>query len=260
LAITEPYYEKIRYEKDPVRVRKRLIEILKENKFNISKTASEVGTTPKTVRKWWKRYEEEGTKGLVNRSKRPLNSPNRTKEEVKELVISLRKPNDKLNARIGPKKIHFELAKRYGERLSVSTIYRILRDAGLIKPRRKKWQKKRELALYRRKAKPLRYWQVDTKHLRDIIEIYPLINRGIIPRYQYTVRDVLTGRTFIFYAEELSVINSMRFIFLLLTWLKRHGIPLEEVEITTDNGSEFIGSVYKKRDPGFSLVVTSFGS
>jgi len=89
MAITETYYEKIRYEKDPVRVRKRLIEILKENKFNIAKTAREVGTTPKTVRKWWKRYKEEGRKGLVNRSKRPLNSPNRTKEEVKELVISL---------------------------------------------------------------------------------------------------------------------------------------------------------------------------
>ena len=116
MAITETYYEKIRYEKDPVRVRKRLIEILQENNLNIAKTAREVGTTPKTVRKWWKRYKEEGRKGLVNRSQRPLNSPNRTKEEVKELVISLRKPNDKLNARIGPKKIQIELAKRYGKK------------------------------------------------------------------------------------------------------------------------------------------------
>jgi len=46
---------------------------------------------------------------------------------------------------------------------------------------------------------------VDTKHLRDIIEIYPLINLGIIPRYQYTARDVVTGTTFIAYAEELKV-------------------------------------------------------
>jgi len=48
MGITEIYYEKIRYEKDPVRVRKRVIGILQENKFNISKTARELGTTPKT--------------------------------------------------------------------------------------------------------------------------------------------------------------------------------------------------------------------
>jgi len=96
--------------------------------------------------------------------------------------------------------------------------------------------------------------------LRDIIEIYPLINLAIIPRYQYTTRDVVTGTTFIAYAEELSVINSMRLIFLLLTWLQMHGIPLEEVEKTTDSGSEFIGSIYKKKDSGFTLVVANFGS
>ena len=60
-------------------------------------------------------------------------------------------------------------------------------------------------------------------------------------------------------ADELSVINSMRFIFLFLTWLQGYGIPLKEVEITTDNGPEFIGSGYKKREPGFSLVAMRFG-
>ncbi len=67
MGITEIYYEKFRYEKDPVRLRKRVIGILQENKFNISKTARELGTNPKTVRKWWKRYKIEGTKGLADR-------------------------------------------------------------------------------------------------------------------------------------------------------------------------------------------------
>ncbi len=176
------------------------------------------------------------------------------------MVISLPSPNEKLNARIGPKKIQIELIKRYNIKLSVSTIYRILKDADLIKPRKKRWQKRRELAAYRRRKKALRRWQVDAKHLRDILEIYHLIRQGEIPKYQYPAWDVVSGTTFIAYADELSVINSMRFIFLLLRWLKKYGVPLEEVEITTDKGSEFIGSVDKKGEPGFSLVVTSFGS
>jgi|GEM_PF-3864690 len=49
---------------------------------------------------------------IKTRLRKPLNSPNRTKEEDKEQVISLRKPNGKLNARIGPKKIQIELMKR----------------------------------------------------------------------------------------------------------------------------------------------------
>jgi hypothetical protein len=47
--------------------------------------------------------------------------------------------------------------------------------------------------------------------------------------------------------------------FLFLTWQKIHGIPLGEVEITTDNGSEFIALFTRKKSLVF-LWGRGFGS
>ncbi|MGB9721771.1 MAG: hypothetical protein ACPL28_09875 [bacterium] len=54
---------------------------------------------------------------------------------------------------------------------------------------------------------------------------------------------------------EFSLINSMRFVWLLLCHLEFFGVKTSEVIIQTDNGPEFIGMVYAKRDSGFSALV-----
>jgi len=49
------------------------------------------GISGPTIRKWWRRYQELGVKGLKSLSRRPHNSPN-TKADQKEeqLILGLR--------------------------------------------------------------------------------------------------------------------------------------------------------------------------
>jgi len=96
---------------------------------------------------------------------------------------------------IGQDRIQSEL-KKQGIKRSVSTINRILYELNLIKKRLKKYQKKRQVSEYRKKIKALRNWQIDVKDLIDIPNIYALIYFRIIPRFQYSAKDVILGTTF----------------------------------------------------------------
>jgi transposase InsO family protein len=153
------------------------------------------------------------------------------------------------------------LERRYGINISTSTINRVLHELKLIRPRKKKYQKKREIARYRKLLKALYHWQLDVKYLNDIPHIYALVLRGILPKFEYTLKDVLTGTTFICYAYQLSTFNSARFIALCLDHFRSHGLDLSQITIQTDNGSEFIGSITAKRDSLFTRVVEkTFGA
>ena len=99
-----------------------------------------------------------------------------------------------------------------------------MHENDLIKKRKKKWKKKKQIQEYRNKLKALRYWQIDVKELIDIPNIYALVSMGIIPRYQYTARDVHTGTMFIAYSYNHSLLNSIRFIHVLFEQLKMFGI------------------------------------
>lgn len=49
--------------------------------------------------------------------------------------------------------------------------------------------------------------QVDVKELDDIPEIYPLIAKGGLPRYEYSAKDNISTLGFVCLAEEKSLIN-----------------------------------------------------
>jgi len=78
---------------------------------------------------WQKRYEEAGSiTGLKEKSRRPLNSPLQTDEELEKLVVAFRKKQG-----WGARKIQVLLAKE-GHQLGSATIHRILVREGLIEP------------------------------------------------------------------------------------------------------------------------------
>ncbi len=67
------YYELYKNSKDPIPLR---ITIVREaKKIGIKPTARKCKTSPKTVRKWVKRFDEEKKPGLQDRSRRPKSSP-----------------------------------------------------------------------------------------------------------------------------------------------------------------------------------------
>ncbi len=244
MTVVENYYQRILDSKSPATIRKQLVEVYNTTK-NISLVARLFKTTRKTVRKIVRRYQAEGEAGLMNRSRRPQHMPRKIPAALEAKIIALREFSrtspcgKKITISLGQERIQWLLAQQ-GIRISVSTINRVLHRHNLIKPRLKKWQKRRMITEYRKHLEPLTLWQIDVKYLRDIPNLYGLILDRAIPCYQYTARDVATGTTFFAYAQEFSLINSMRFVWFLLCHLEFFGVDTSKVVIQTDNGAELL--------------------
>ncbi|TKJ42026.1 hypothetical protein CEE36_07315 [candidate division TA06 bacterium B3_TA06] len=67
--------------------RRMIIEVY-ERYASISATAHQMGTSRQVVRKWIRRYEAEGKKGLMDRSRRPHISPRKTPYHPKRLLCN----------------------------------------------------------------------------------------------------------------------------------------------------------------------------
>jgi len=86
-------------------IRLKMVEKVKE--IGISRTAKEFETTRLTVRKWVRRYREQGLRGLEDRSRAPKHIPHKTPKDIENRVIELRKTHPAW----GPErlKMHYEL-------------------------------------------------------------------------------------------------------------------------------------------------------
>ncbi len=199
---------------------------------NVSDASRVYGRSRKTVRKWRDRYLSEGYKGLNNRSRKPHHSPNKTSLTDRQHIGSLRHDMP----HIGAERLHHE----FGVKQCGKTIQKIIRELGLAPKKKSKRQKQRDLREWKRNNfKPLRFWDVDTKDCSDIPYYLERIHNGGFPRYLYQARDVRTNTLFSAYAHELSNWNSHLFIKRLFEHLRSLGIPLNELEIQTDNGTEY---------------------
>jgi len=243
------YHKIIKNHNKPEEIRYEMIKRYEETK-NYSLVAREFKTKRTTVRKWVKRYKDKGKEGLKDLKRTPKHIPHKTPKEIEEKIVEIAKAK---KCRIGQDRIKEGLPDNM--KVSTATINRIMHEYGLIKKRKRKWQKKKEVSRIKRKLKALRYFQVDVKDLIDIPNVVALVKAGIIPRYQYTARDVLTGTMFVSYGYEHSIINSTRFVSALFEHLKRFGIHPSDVVIQTDNGPEFIGSIHAKEDSLFTKTV-----
>lgn len=210
----------------------RLNMVRHAKQYGVSDTACVFDRTRKTVRKWRDRYLKEGLKGLEDRSRRPHYSSNKTSEKDRKKIIKLKGRMK----HIGAERLHNE----FGIKQSARTIQKICREAGLGRKKKSKRQKQRDLRKWKEaNFESLRYWDVDTKDCIDVPYYAERIYNGSFPRYLYQARDVRTNTLFSCYAYEQSNLNSAKFINRLFAHLRSLGIPLNEVSVQTDNGSEF---------------------
>src|SRR3990172_7835973 len=114
-----------------------------------------------------------------------------------------------LTPRLGQDKIQVFLTRR-GVHLSTATINRILHAYALIKPRRKRWQRRRLATEVRKTMRAFQKLQVDTKHLDDLPALLPAIQAKRLPGYECSAKDVATGIAYVCLAYEGSEINSLR--------------------------------------------------
>ena len=204
-------------------------------------------TSRNTVRKWLRRFQQQGPAGLQERSRAPKSCPHKTRPDQEARVLKQRARTPGFSAR--RLKREFELAP------SVGAIARILREHGLTRRRKKKHQTKRDLRAVKALYAPLTRLQMDVKYLNDIPHFWPFLTTLGLPRFQYTTRCPKTGAAFLAYASELSLTFAELTARRLLTHLSQHGVAPQDVVIQTDRGSEFDGQSVHKTDRGFTHTI-----
>lgn len=177
----------------------------------------------KTGYKWLKRYEEEGRRGLLDQSRLPYSRTQTTGEEQICTIVRLKLQRKSW----GPKKIREILKKTQPDVVSLSTVNRILKRAGLVEVRSKRRAAHCGRIENRIQAEqPNDVWTVDFKgywYSQERKRISPLTVQDAFSRYLLLAEAVPDGRM-------ETVRKSFEWLF------ERYGLPKT---IRTDNGPPF---------------------
>jgi putative transposase len=225
------------YAMNAVQARKCLVQAYQEI-GSISETARRWHTSRQVVRKWVRRFEQEGEEGLHDRSRRPHHSPHQTPPQLQQQVLQAREATN-----YGRERLALYL-KRQGVSLSPYTIRNILRRHGVTahKRRRRKplyparwaWDEDVPFALIQADVKDV----LDKKALGTTL--WQHIRRHRLPRYQWTACDGRSRLRFLAYSHRITRTNGIAFLLLVLLWLRSHRISTP-VTFQTDWGAEFGG-------------------
>ena len=172
------------------------------------------GISRPTLRKWVKRYEQDGLKGLQNQSKRPHNSPaTKVGKPEEKWILDLRK-----RRKLGARRIQNELFREHDCSLSLATIHKVL-TRHQVKPLRPH-RKKKDYIRYQRPIPGDRV-QIDT------CKIAP----GI---YQYTAVDDCSRYRVLAVFSRRTAANTLLFLEQVV-----EDMPVPIQRIQTDRGREF---------------------
>jgi transposase InsO family protein len=102
--------------------RRRMVAVVLDEGWSVEAVADRFQVDAKTVRKWCRRFEQEGLDGLLDRSSRPHRSPNATSPDRCAQVIEIRRRH-----RWGADRIGHVLA------MSPTTVQAVLRREGMAR-------------------------------------------------------------------------------------------------------------------------------
>ena len=189
---------------------------------NFRALCREYGISARVGYKWLKRYEEEGLRGMAERSRRPRSSGRGLAEEVVCRIVRLKERHRHWGAR----KLREVYRRSWSDPPSESSFKRVLERCGMVEKRRiRKAAESGRIADGRRGQSPNEVWTVDFKgwwkdaHGRCM----PLTVRDEYSRYVLEIRAVEDGTT-----ETIKEIFEELFA--------RYGLP---GAIRSDNGPPF---------------------
>jgi transposase InsO family protein len=168
-----------------------------------------------TLRKWCKRYEEFGEKGLENLSSRPKTSPlQKTNISSDQLILHLRKTR-----KLGARRIQAELKRLHALSFSFATIHKVFKkyDVSLLRIKRH----------YRKQIKRYNCKVPGERIQMDVCKIAS----GL---YQYTAIDDCTRYKVVTLYPRRTAKNTLDFLEQL-----RERMPFHCQRIQTDRGQEF---------------------
>jgi transposase len=225
------YFDLIREMKNAYNHRLRLVQYARQHGIKAAGRAFQ--TTVPTVRKWLRRYQQQGCSGLLERSRAPHHPAGKTPPEVEQQVLAIRRQLPTFGARRRIREFDLPVSHRAAER--------IWKVHGLIAPRRRKYQKKQDLAALKATWRLFQQISADTKDLCDIPQYWPQAKNLRLPLVQYTAREVRSGLLFLAFAQRRSAAPSSAFADRIQQHLRHCGVSLRHLVWQTDNGSEFIG-------------------
>lgn len=222
-------------------IEKRLEMVRFANEVWIKKAARFYNCSKNTIKKWKKRYALYGINGLIDKSRKPNNSPKRINQKDIDIITEIAKEKKK---HITVKNIR---TKTKIKEHSDATINRYINKAVGKKKNRKHDPSTGGDTSWKSKLKPFELIQVDIKYLTDIDNLKPYFASSknnyisIKCKYQITARDVCTGTSIVAYCDEKTVSYTKIFLeTILYPFLKQFKyLNLKEITIQTDNGFEF---------------------
>jgi len=203
--------------------RRRFVQEVLERTKPFKEICLEYGISTKTGYKWYHRFLEEGYGGLEDRSRRPLSHPDQLTEEVVCDLIMLKL----FHSNYGPKKILALYRRTHpGEGPSLSSVNRVLKRVGLVRPRKKRRPPSGRLTSQVKVEAPNDLWTVDFKGwwlASDRQKVEPLTIRDAFSRFILAAQHV----------EDLKT-GTIKGVFEQV--FKTYGLPQA---IQTDNGTPF---------------------
>lgn len=188
-----------------------VVRKIKQENWPIKKAVYHYGFDEATIYRWLKKWFWKGYKGLEDCSRRPKHIYQLTDWEIQLKIRTLRKKYGWCHQTIA-----FVLAGE-GIKISPVTVYRILKRADLIKPRKKQprrpQQQPRPYPII-----PGTLIQMDTKFLPT--------------RYQYSFIDAASRFVDVFLDKRLCMQASVKA-------LNKFHLPIPIETIQTDNGKEY---------------------
>src|SRR3984893_9526711 len=215
--------------------RLRLVESARAR--GIKPTARLFATTVPTVRKWVRRYQQQGPSRLLALSRARHRQAHKPPPGREAHLLELRKTLPPFGSR--------RLIREFDLPISHGTLERIWRQHGLLKKRRRKYQRKQDLAHIKAQWALFQQISADTKDLDDIPRYWAQAQRLKLPVVQYTAREVRSGLLFWAFAEGRSASASAVFASRIQQHLDRYGVSLRDLVWQTDNGGEFKGDFPK---------------
>ncbi len=192
---------------------------------NFSTLCTRYGISRKTGYKWIARYDEQGIDGLEEQSHRPHQCPHQTPYRLRQAIIELRTQG---HSRPGPKKLQQLLSQRYPHEdiPSQTTIHTILKQAGLVKPRKRRRRVSPYTEPFAPVHEPNQLWSTDFKGQFKLANgrwCYPLTVMDHHSRY-------LIG------CQSLNSIKTLGTQQVFTRLFKEYGLPQR---IRSDNGTPF---------------------
>jgi putative transposase len=118
------------YVRREARLKAEVLQLVERSPLPVRQTLKELQIAPSTYYRWRSKHHQQGLAGLEDRPSIPHRVWNRLSQEEREYVVryALEHPS------LSPREIAMHLVDGEGRFVSESTVYRLLREAGLIKP------------------------------------------------------------------------------------------------------------------------------